>query len=182
MRARRTGLLLVAALALAVGCVDAVEEVDPRAESPRFFSLSAFVASQDSLLAGRGLTKTVTVDGASETRRADAVDWAEELAPFAQSDIDRPALWDRYRVDSAATDGGRAVTYTALGEEAFTRRIRVERDGGGAVVRIEIDNGFESVVVDTEQRLEWAPGRYRVYSRQAPELVGGRELEIVGEW
>ena len=182
MRACRSGVLLAAAGLLAVGCVNAVEDVDPRADSPRFFSLTEFVATQDSVLAGRGLTKTVTVDGAAETRRAESVDWAEELAPFSQSDIDRPALWDRYRVDTTTRGGGRVVTYTALGDGEFTRRIAVERDGGGAVVRIEIDNGFESAVADTEQRLEWTPGRYRVYSRQAPGLVGGRELEIVGEW
>lgn len=166
-----------------LGCAETVTEVNPLAESARFFNLVDFVARQDSALRGEGLTKTVVVNGLRETKEVEGVDWADELATFAQSDIDRPALWDQYAVDSAEVSGGRlAVTYEALYEDLFTRRLRVVFDAGGEVRELRIDNAFESIVADTEQHLEWAPGRYRVYSRQAAQLADERELEIEGVW
>lgn len=179
----RRAVVASAAAVLLAGCVDAVEEVSPLADSRRFFNLSEWAALQDSLLAGRGLEKTVVVNGLRESRRLDAVDWSEELAPFAQSDIDRPALWDRYDVDSVATQGGGAVVvYEALDDDLFTRRLEVATDARGGVTRLAIDNAFESFVADTEQRLEWTPGAYRVYSRQDARLADARELEIEGRW
>ena len=172
---------LAGALALAA-CADTVA-VRPLAEAQRFFNLPEWVALQDSLLEGRGLEKTVVVDDVEQTKHLEAVAWAEELAPFAQSDIDRPALWDRYAVDTTAAEGGAAViVYEALDEDLFTRRVEVAVGPGGEVTRLVIDNAFASFVADTEQRLEWAPGRYAVYSRQEARLADPRELRIEGNW
>ena len=43
--------------------------------------------------------KTVTVNGKSETKEVDIKDWHEELKPFFNSDINRPAWRDKYFVE-----------------------------------------------------------------------------------
>ena len=180
---RATAVGLACAIGLALGACAAGGEVSPLADSPRFFNLTEWVALQDSLLEGQSMEKRVVVNDVEETKRLDAVDWSEELAPFAQSDIDRPALWDRYAVDTSAAAGGNAViVYEALDEELFTRRIEIAVDAEGGVTRLLIDNAFASLVADTEQRLEWAPGTYAVYSRQEARLSEPRELRIEGRW
>jgi hypothetical protein len=44
--------------------------------------------------------KTVTVNGKTETKEVTIKDWKEELKPFFNSDINRPAWRDKYKVDT----------------------------------------------------------------------------------
>jgi hypothetical protein len=43
--------------------------------------------------------KTVTVNGKTETKEVAIKDWKEELKPFFNSDINRPAWRDKYKVE-----------------------------------------------------------------------------------
>jgi hypothetical protein len=44
--------------------------------------------------------KTVTVNGKTESKEVEIKDWKEELKPFFNSDINRPAWRDKYKVDT----------------------------------------------------------------------------------
>lgn len=161
----------------------AIESLDPQ-----WFNLNEFVEQQASLLAEVDLNKTVVVNGQSETQRVDTPVWVEELAPFAQSDIDRPALWDSYSVDTAIISVDRVwqITYSALDSALFTKRVQVvyfdlSMPLDSAAI-VNIDNSFSSYVADTRQRLRYAPQRYEVTSEQRARLLDPRTLRIVGRW
>lgn len=172
---------------LLVGLTACTAESDAAAAAgaldPDFFDLAAFVEQTAAALEGTALTKEVVVNGVTETRRVDSVDWRQELAPFAQSNIDRPALWDLYeRVEAPTADPStRLVAYTARDASLFTRSIRVLYRGD-AVVNVDIDNRFESFVASTEQQLSWVPGRYTIRSVQRARLLDERTLRIEGTW
>ncbi len=177
--------LCLSLLLISLGCADSIEQVDPLASSRHFFDLSNFVELQDSLLRGKPMTKSVTVNGAQQTLQLESVDWAEELAPFAQSNINRPALWDAYRIDSTESRGQRIFRYAALDSSLFTRRIEVVVEDArrplDSVVTIRVDNRFDSFIASTRQRLLWTPGHYEIYSEQAARMLDQRDLEIVGD-
>lgn len=149
---------------------------------PGFFDLAAWAETEAARLAGTPVTKTVRVDGVTEERRLAEVDWAQELAPFAQSSIDRPALWDAYAADSSRAGGLTTLRYRALDSSLFTREVVVELDAARRVRVVRIDNRFDSYVADTRQRLRYGPRGYAVYSRQDARLMEPRELEIEVNW
>ena len=186
------GAYLAAALALggllSCGTPDAAPAraaVGP--DGPGFFNLAEWAEREAARLAGTRIDKYVRVGETTEERDGLAVDWTEELAPFAQSNVDRPALWDAYRADTAALAGGGAlVTYAALDSALFTREVRVRFADRAApydtVARIEIANRFDSYVAATEQRLAYAPGAYEVVSRQDARFLEPRVLRITAGW
>ncbi len=176
------GAALVGALS-AGGCVGGPTEVDPAA--PRaLFDLSAFVDYQAGRLAGTPITKRVRINEVDETRAIDTVDWATELAPFAQANINKPALLDSYREDSTrGADGGLTIEYAALDSALRVQRLRVECAGDcdyGQVRGIVIYTRFRSVIADTEQRLSWRPEGYEVYSKQDAMFADPYELFLSG--
>ena len=177
----------VASILCLVGCMDTAELTDADQLDPDFFNLSGWVEQRAIELEGVPLTKTVVINGLEEMRTIEDVDWADELAPFAQSNIDRPALWDAYAVDTmSAAEGQVTVTYRAIDSSLFTKRVQVLYADGvlplDSAFSIEVRNSFDSFVADTEQRLSIRPGHYTVVSRQAARLLEPRTLSISAAW
>ena len=176
--------LAIAAVQLA--CEPRAVAIDPDARAA-YFDLGAWVAHVDSTYAGRSLGKRASVNDVEERTRVEVVDWATELAAFAQANINKPALLGVYRVDStrdAATDY-LTLEYTALDGDAKTRRLRVSClgtcDAYGRVRAIELEAATSSVLAHTQQRLTWQPAEFKIESRQEILFQGQRELVIEGQ-
>ena len=183
----RGALLAVVSVIGCLACMDTAELTDADQLDPNFFNLAEWVERRALELDGVPLTKTVIINGLEETRTVEDVDWADELAPFAQSNIDRPALWDAYAVDTiSAAKGQVTVTYRAIDSSLFTKRVQVLYADGvlplDSAFSIEVRNSFDSFVADTEQRLSIRPGHYTVVSRQAARLLEPRTLSISAAW
>ena len=183
----RGALLAVVSVIGSIACMDTAELTDADQLDPNFFNLAEWVERRASELDGVPLTKTVIINGLTETRTVEDVDWSDELAPFAQSNIDRPALWDAYRVDTMLPANGRQIlVYSALDSSLFTKRIEVLFSDlappTDSLYAITIRNSFDSYVADTEQQLIMSAGRYEVNSYQAARLLEPRTLQITAEW
>jgi len=170
-----------------LSCGEVAEAGDASTLDPDFFNLVDFVAQEKERLAGKSITKTVAVNGVTETKELSDVDWDLELAPFAQSNIDKVALWDGYSVDSFSTcDGKRVTRYTALDSSNFTKLIEVVWSDSivplDSLYAIEIDNGFDSYIATTGQSLIWWQGGYSIKSTQEAFLAEERALSIEGVW
>ena len=180
--------LVIAAAATTASCIGDGDVVAPDARDA-LFDLGAFVAYQDSVLAGRGIRKTVRVGETVEEKVIGDVDWAAELAAFAGANVNKPALTDAYlreRVGRGA-GGGSEITLTATDSAARVRVIEVacasDAEGHacpyGDVEAVRVETRFESLIADTEQRLRWTPEKYEVVSRQ--QVVGRDERVLVLE-
>ncbi len=176
-------VLVLAVLASAVACVTGPTQVDPAAQRA-LFDLSAFVEYQAERFGGTPIRKRVRINEVDETRTIDTVDWATELAPFTQANINKPAFLDSYVADSTrADDGGLTIRYAAVDSSLKVQRLRIECSGDcdyGKVRAIEIYTHFESVIAEAEQRLSWKPGGYEVYSRQHTLFADPHELFLSG--
>jgi len=180
-------LILLFMFGSLISCGNVATTGDPSSIDPGFFNLVDFVELEKERLANTTIIKTVTVRGISETKTLSDVDWTLELAPFAQSNIDRPAFWDAYSVDTTvSTDGQMVHTYHTLDSSNFTKTIELTwADRNSPIDSIDcitIDNGFNSFLADTRQRLVWCKDHYSISSTQDALLSEKRELMIESEW
>lgn len=162
-------------------CSNETAEAGTIADHPVFFDLANFVKTESDELKGIEIKKTVEVNGTSQTLTIANVDWNEELAPFAQSNLNRPALWDKYQVDSTERGERKTITYNALDSTLFTRKLVVEKVNNQPV-EIYVHNRFSSLIAKTSQVLEWGPKHYEIYSEQYVKFGDDRLLKIRGEW
>jgi hypothetical protein len=117
--------------------------------------------------------KTVRLNGRESLQAAAEVNYAAELAPFIQSDINKPSWRDKYRVDSLFVGGVlEEIKYTAGDAALKTKELRVFFEGD-KVRSIWVKNSIRSIVSESEQDLKYYPYKgYSIYGRQ-----GGRFSE-----
>jgi hypothetical protein len=117
--------------------------------------------------------KTVRLNGRESLQASAEVNYAAELAPFIQSDINKPSWRDKYRVDSLFVGGALGeIKYTAGDAALKTKELRVFFEGD-KVRAIWIKNSIRSIVSESEQDLKYDPYKgYSIYGRQ-----GGRFSE-----
>jgi hypothetical protein len=98
--------------------------------------------------------KTVTVNGKSEEKILENLNFEEELAPFIASDINRPAWSDYYmsKVKEPSVNNG-TWEYYALKDHLKTRSLIVNKEGQNS--NIDILNAEETVATKSETRLNY---------------------------
>ena len=93
--------------------------------SSGYFSIAGFLSSeQKSLKAEQAwLLKEVTYEGKKEVQSIHHPDWDQELKPFLESAIDKPASVNAYSVDSTSTPG--KIIYLAKEKKSPVRRMEI---------------------------------------------------------
>lgn len=159
-----TGLSLF----LAAACQPGSQNAGSSEASP-FYDLEAFFTEEVERLQTEQppVDKTVTLDGRSEFQQLDSLDYQDELSVFQNSDINRAAWWDRYRIDSTFYgDRLQSIDYTAKSEELKIRSVRIRFEEGN-VRRVEIENRTDSPTATMDQQLHYDPqSGYRIETRQ----------------
>ena len=158
-------------------CTPASQPVTPLAP---FFDLTAFFEKEIQRLPALGpVEKTTTINGTTETRTVNDLDYRTELTPFISADINRPAWLDKYRVDSLVADGTlQKLTYTALEDDLFTRTLVIAFDGP-AVDSIYIEKGSELMIADTRRELVYRPDAgYTLRGTQKVVLASDNRIGI----
>ena len=125
-----------------------------------FFDVKKFISSEAKRLqsqAGR-YEKKVTVDGATEEKISDSLNWTQELALFAEADINRPAWKDKYRVDSIfdAQHGLVKISYTTQDKNLKTKQLDIIFNHN-ILQEINIKNSASSAVATLQQQLSYRP-------------------------
>ncbi|MCB0395545.1 MAG: hypothetical protein KDD36_02755 [Flavobacteriales bacterium] len=118
-----------------------------------FFDLKQYIASEANRLTREhpNVTKTVTLDGQIEEKNVDAVDWTTELAPFTSCNINEPALWDKYQVDSTGTTERLTVVYQSLKADLKVQEIRVHFENDrcvGVQIKARTESRLYGIVSD----------------------------------
>ena len=98
--------------------------------------------------------KTVTVNGKSEEKTLENVNFEEELAPFVASDINRPAWSDYYMGKSESLENqGFHKEYYALKDHLRTRSIVIHKQDSETT--IQILNADETMATKAETHLSY---------------------------
>lgn len=103
------------------------------------------------------VTKTVAINGKSETKQWTHLNYQPELDIFAQADINRLDWIDKYSVDSTFQNNQlTSIEYKALEDKLRTRHISIQFKNG-SVSKISIENGGKNMAAGSQQELGYEP-------------------------
>ena len=165
--------------------VSACQEVDTpiqQSDNPAiFFDLDNFFQQEKARLEKvSSFTKTVSINGVSETKELTALDLDNELSIFIASDINRPAWSDKYKVDSllSTTKQLNQLIYTALDETLKTKKLTVSFQNN-QVANIAIEKATDNAVAQSKQSLTYTVDKgYAIQSQQALSLSEAKTILV----
>jgi hypothetical protein len=134
--------------------------------------------------------KTVTVNGKTETKEVEIKDWKEELKPFFNSDINRPAWRDKYKIlnEHNFHDYDTLVSkkqFNVIDKNLKTQRINIYYGFKTEKTKpmpqtwissVSIFNLDNSAISQSYQILSYDENGYTIISKQ--KLIGGQEEKI----
>lgn len=166
--------ILIVTLLFVAGCSQPAPKTRPPYEDLKgFFDAEA----QRLTRANPGVFKTVARNDASETRSVKDIDWETELSLFAESDINKPAWLDSYKVTSGA---GKTI-YQASDSTLKTREISIGKDPQGKIRTVEILNRTQNMLYSsTEQLLYVRDSLYQIRKHQHVAVMGDNRYFING--
>ena len=122
-----------------------------------------------------GINKTVARNEASETRTVKNINWKTELSLFAESDINKPAWQDSYKIVSRP---GRTI-YLAEDPGLRTREINITKDAEGRVRKITILNQVDNMLYSSTEQLLYIPDSvYQISKQQHVAIIGDNRYFI----
>ncbi|THH40623.1 hypothetical protein [Neolewinella litorea] len=149
-----------------------------------FFDLAAYIDAQvDSLeQAGTAVTKTIFLNGTTETKKITDLNFGNDLKVFRESDINKPAYLDKYKVQREESADRIVRTYTATDSTMQTRRLTVvSRDD--RPIYLEIIRKTGTVLSEGDHRLVYDPTRgYRMRTEQVNRFGDDLDANIEVTW
>jgi hypothetical protein len=123
------------------------------------------------------IKKTVARNHDSETRNVKKIDWKSELSLFAESDINKPAWQDSYRVIKQGTK----TIYLATDNDLRTREISISKDIKGKIMKISILNHEKNMLYSSTEQLLYIPDSiYQISKQQHVAVIGDNRYYISG--
>ena len=101
----------------------------------KFFDLKGFINTEIGRLAKKdSFKKTVYINGASEEKKVQSLNLKNEMKPFLNSDINKPAWTDKYLTDSLFNEKQELIslTYSALDSTLRTQSLSIEFEKNGS--------------------------------------------------
>ena len=146
-----------------------------------FFDLNAFFQKEKERLGKfTSFKKTVTINGVSEEKTLETLNFDNELSIFIASDINRPAWSDKYKVDSLFTPQKELsqITYHVLDETLKTKKIAIDFQNN-AVTNIAIEKATNNAVAQSKQILSYSVDKgYSIQSEQALSLSDTKTILV----
>ena len=145
----------------------------------KYFDLKAYFKADSARLSNlnKPVRKTVTHNGVTETKEVKIDDWSQELSLFSQSDINKPAWRDSYKVQTTPT----MAIYTAIDDDLKTREIIVNKTDDDKVKYIVIYNYTKNLLYYTKEKLTyWPDSLYKIEKTQQVRLLGLNKYVITG--
>jgi len=117
----RTTIQLCAVL-LIFGCSEVKQQPEKK-----YFPISTFLKAEIHTLRENksALTKTIRQHNRSETRSVSTPDWENELKPFFEAAIDKPAWKNSYLCDTSGNDPNMVISYTTNNKKAPVKLMRI---------------------------------------------------------
>jgi hypothetical protein len=144
----------------------------------KYFDISGFFKADTAKLSklNSPVNKTVTHNGVTENKTVHITNWGQELNLFIQSDINRPAWKNSYKIQ--ITDS--LIVYQAKDPDLRTTRIAIKKEGD-KVKWILIFNHTKNLLYETREKLSYFPdSAYLIEKWQKVRLMGRNNYRIEG--
>lgn len=177
---------LVSLLAFCL-CLTACTTDVPSGDSntPVFFDVRGYFNQEVMRLSDQKVkvTKTITLNGKTETQELDDLNFSSDLRIFREADINKPAWVEKYEAKSETLSGSHQITtYEALDSNLVTRQLVVEEDLG-EVTRITIQRKTGTVLSNGNHRLEYVPATgYSMTTQQENRFGEDVDAQIEVSW
>lgn len=124
------------------------------------------------------VTKSVSHNGTSESKKVHVKAWQQELNLFAESDINKPAWRNSYTVKNDAD----STVYSAKDPELKTREIVIKKQGD-KITAVTIVNNTHNFLYNTSERLVYLPGQYySIDKKQQVKVMGANDYRVKGNF
>jgi hypothetical protein len=156
------------------------EQTKENAPEPIYADLKTYFKSEaDRLNKNKSLVhKTIRQNGTVESKNKLAIDWHNELGLFIESDINKSAWRDSYKVIQT----NNRISYYAKDANLRTREIRIDKDLNGNFKQIYIKNKTKNNLYESTEVLIYIPDSiYRIEKMQDVILLGENNLFIEGK-
>ncbi len=168
-------------LAIAVSCGPA-EAPEGQSVVPAYFDVKSWMKAEAQRLEQiePRVLKKVTMNGVSEAKELNSLDYHAELTAFLEADLNRPAWRGRFEVDTVINGArGLTVTYQASANDIPIKRLSVVMYDG-QVSRLAVERRSQSVFTNAMQQLSYQPDSgYSIRTRQQVWL--GKDEDILIE-
>lgn len=147
--------------------------------APRYMDLKGFFEGESLRLQNLKLKirKSVGRNGIFESKNNISVDWKNEFSLFTESDINKPAWINSYKITGDSIN----IFYTAIDSNLHTRSIHIKKDTYGRLVLISILNYTRNNLYKSSESLSYAPDSiYKIVKHQDVLLLGNNKYEITG--
>lgn len=175
-------VFLLSSILLCISC-QKNSTTDDNTNSPEyFFNLKAFIDSEISRLSSLQpkVEKRIVLKGQSEVQQFDSLQYDQELALFANADINKVAWVDKYQGDTIFANGHlEKIAYTAKDSDLRTQTLEIAFDQNQQVSQVYIVASNESMVANVRKEMYYWPEKgYRLLSAQSTSLSTPTEVEI----
>ncbi len=147
---------------------------------PVFYDIANFFKKEASGLTKlkKPIYKEVIKDGISEKKTISINNWDTEFQLFAQSDINKPAWKNSYRIEKT----NNKLVYTATDNDLKTRFISIVFKNN-KVQEIKIVNKSSNLLYTSDENLTYTPGiEYKIIKHTKVVLLGKDDYTITGSF
>jgi len=124
------------------------------------------------------VNKSVKQNDELEIKKGISVDWENELALFIDSDINKSAWKDSYKVKEDSFE----VSYLAIDTNLRTRFLSIKKDKQGRAVYFRIKNMTHSKLYESSEELTYIPDSvYSINKNQSVRFLGNNNYQISGK-
>lgn len=144
----------------------------------KYFDIKGYFTAETKRLnaANRPVSKTITHNGVTETKKVNIENWEQELESFTEGDINKPA-WKNSYITSTGDD----ITLYKATEPGLKVREIIVKKGAGKVKWIVIFTKTENILYRNIEKLSYYPDSlYQIVKRQHVKLMGNNNYEITG--
>lgn len=175
------GLLFFFIVHFFLGCTNGREPELVENKVPVFFDLRDFFQKEMQYLEKNQPTvnKTVRLNEQESVLSSATVSYSDELAPFANSDINKLSWKDKYQVDSILIDERlKEIRYVAKDASLKTRELRIIF-GEAGVEEVWIWNSIHSVISESDQEMKYGRSKgYFIKGRQVGRFAAEKQFSV----
>jgi hypothetical protein len=144
----------------------------------KYFDIKGYFTAETARLnkANKPVSKTITHNGVTETKKVNIENWEQELESFTGGDINKPAWKNSY-----TTSTGDGITlYKAIEPDLKVREIIVKKDAD-KIRWIVIYTKTENILYRNIEKLSYYPDSlYQIEKNQHVKLMGNNNYKITG--
>lgn len=143
-----------------------------------YFDLSGYIQEISTDSQRYQVEKSISINGIVETQKIDNYPLWKDIEDFDAYDINRPALFDKYRTDTTQTDNIREITYYPLDDQLKVTLLKVSYEEN-ALTSIQIKTATKSFLDNVELTINWKPKKGYSLSRQSDKVLGKKSSQLV---